>query len=85
MALPKSFSMQGPGNSTIAIPSVGFGTWATGGPNTPASGEWVKKAVSDALKAGYRHIDCAWYYGVSTYFEIPPLVHRLERGKVGTP
>jgi diketogulonate reductase-like aldo/keto reductase len=58
--------MQAPGGKTVQIPSVGFGTWASGGPNTPASGEWVKIAVVAALKAGYRHLDCAWYYGVST-------------------
>ena len=53
------------GGKTIQMPSIGFGTWASGGPNMPASGEWVRKAVLAALAAGYRHLDCAWYYGVS--------------------
>ena len=27
---------------------------------------WCKDATLEALKAGYRHLDCAWMYGVST-------------------
>lgn len=37
---------------------VGYGTWAAGD-NT-----WAKDATVAALKAGYRHLDCAWMYGV---------------------
>ncbi|ORX85296.1 Aldo/keto reductase [Basidiobolus meristosporus CBS 931.73] len=38
------------------IPLVGFGTW-----QSPKNE--VRKAVEIALKAGYRHIDCAYIYG----------------------
>ncbi len=39
----------------VSIPKIGFGTWQI--PNNTAY-----KAVSDALKAGYRHIDTALAY-----------------------
>ncbi|KAG0695372.1 NADP-dependent oxidoreductase domain-containing protein [Suillus ampliporus] len=38
------------------IPAIGLGTWQSK-PNE------VARAVEHALKAGYRHIDCAWAYG----------------------
>lgn len=38
------------------IPSLGFGTWNLDKSN-------VTEAVSAALEAGYRHIDCATIYG----------------------
>ncbi|KAH0792698.1 aldose reductase-like isoform X1 [Histomonas meleagridis] len=38
------------------IPKVGFGTWSV-----PES-EVVENAVKEAIKAGYRHIDCAFSY-----------------------
>lgn len=41
----------------VQIPCVGFGTWQT--PN----GETAVRAVSEAIKAGYRHIDTAAVYG----------------------
>ena len=41
----------------IEIPDIGFGTW-----NIP-SGEDCEKAVFEAIKAGYRHIDTAGAYG----------------------
>ena len=39
-----------------AIPVIGFGTWRL-------SGETCARAVADALRAGYRHIDTAAAYG----------------------
>ena len=58
MSLPKSFPLRVAGGKTIQIPSVGYGTWASG------ENSWAKDAVVTALKAGYRHLDCAWMYGV---------------------
>ncbi|KAF2177431.1 GCY protein [Zopfia rhizophila CBS 207.26] len=42
-------------NTGAKIPAVGFGTWQ-------AKPHEVEKAVEIALKAGYRHIDCAAIY-----------------------
>jgi diketogulonate reductase-like aldo/keto reductase len=42
-------------NTGAQIPAVGFGTWQA------KPGE-VERAVETALKAGYRHIDCAAIY-----------------------
>ncbi|WVW82820.1 hypothetical protein I302_104832 [Kwoniella bestiolae CBS 10118] len=39
-------------NNGLVIPQVGYGTWQA------APGE-VEKAVEEAIKVGYRHIDCA--------------------------
>lgn len=44
-------------NNGVKIPAVGFGTFA----NEGAKGE-TYKAVMCALKVGYRHLDCAWFY-----------------------
>ena len=44
-------------NNGVDIPAVGFGTFA----NEGAKGE-TYKAVTHALKVGYRHLDCAWFY-----------------------
>lgn len=57
-SLPKTFPLRAAGVKTIQIPSVGYGTWASGDTS------WCKDAVLEALKAGYRHLDCAWMYGV---------------------
>ncbi|KAG6377310.1 NADP-dependent oxidoreductase domain-containing protein [Boletus reticuloceps] len=43
-------------NDGQSIPAVGLGTWQSK-PNE------VARAVETALRAGYRHLDCAWAYG----------------------
>ncbi|KAF8551590.1 Aldo/keto reductase [Imleria badia] len=43
-------------NNGQSIPAVGLGTWQSK-PNE------VAHAVETALRAGYRHLDCAWAYG----------------------
>ncbi|KAI9845014.1 MAG: hypothetical protein M1837_005158 [Sclerophora amabilis] len=58
MSIATSFPMRAPDGKTIEVPAVGFGTWAAGGTG------WCKDATLAALKAGYRHLDCAWKYGV---------------------
>lgn len=42
-------------NTGAEIPAVGFGTWQ-------AAPKEVEKAVEEALRQGYRHIDCAAIY-----------------------
>ena len=44
-------------NNGVQIPAVGFGTFADEG----VIGE-TYKAVLCALRVGYRHLDCAWFY-----------------------
>lgn len=43
-------------NTGAKIPAIGLGTWQNGG-------DLCIEAVRAALKAGYRHIDCAHLYG----------------------
>lgn len=66
MELPRTFSAPIAGGKTIDIPTVGYGTWASDGtnPTTPAHPSWIKPALKVALDAGYRHLECAWFYGV---------------------
>ena len=64
MSLPKTMPMKS-AKGTIEVPSVGFGTYA------PGDTSWCYAATLEALKAGYRHLDCAWNYGVT-----PPLPPR---------
>lgn len=42
-------------NNGISMPALGFGTYA----NDRQDGE-TYAAVTSALEAGYRHLDCAW-------------------------
>lgn len=51
MPLPTHFTL----NNGEKIPAVGFGTWL-------APPGQVEGAVEIALKAGYRHLDCAAVY-----------------------
>ncbi|GAA0233100.1 aldo/keto reductase [Metaclostridioides mangenotii] len=44
-------------NNNYKIPSIGFGTFRT------PSGEETEQSVLNAIKSGYRHIDCAAAYG----------------------
>ncbi|TVY43543.1 Glycerol 2-dehydrogenase (NADP(+)) [Lachnellula subtilissima] len=44
-------------NNGVSLPALGFGTFA----NEGSKGE-THKAVVSALNAGYRHLDCAWFY-----------------------
>ena len=66
MSLPKSFHIKVAGGKTSAIPSVGFGTWASDGssPTSPADPAWIIDGLAFALDVGYRHLDGAWFYGV---------------------
>lgn len=41
----------------VQVPALGFGTFA----NEGKKGE-THQAVIHALRAGYRHLDCAWFY-----------------------
>lgn len=43
-------------NNGLEVPQIGFGTWQA------APGQ-VERAVTEALRVGYRHIDCALIYG----------------------
>ncbi len=45
-------------NLPSSIPLLGFGTW-----NLDFSSHTTSAAVSTALKAGHRHLDCAYIYG----------------------
>lgn len=53
-------------NGDIEVPTVGFGTWAFG------DNSWCGDATLHAIKAGYRHLDCAWHYGVMPFLPCTP-------------
>lgn len=68
-------------NNGVKMPGLGFGTFA----NEGAKGE-TYKAVTEALKVGYRHLDCAWFYlneaevgdGVRDFLKENPSVKRED-------
>lgn len=83
MALPRSFPMRVAEGRIAEIPSVGFGTWAfEGGPTDPANPEWIKKALKVAFDAGYRHLECAWFYGVDREIGEAIREHGIPRSDV---
>jgi hypothetical protein len=65
----------------VKIPAVGFGTFASEG----SKGE-TYNAVMCALRTGYRHLDCAWYYlnedevgdGIRDFLKENPSVKRED-------
>lgn len=65
----------------VAIPGLGFGTFASEG----SPGE-TYRAVLHALRTGYRHLDCAWYYlnedevgqGIREFLAEDPSVKRSD-------
>ncbi|OJJ49416.1 hypothetical protein ASPZODRAFT_92068 [Penicilliopsis zonata CBS 506.65] len=65
----------------VTIPGVGFGTFA----NEGSKGE-TYKAVTHALRTGYRHLDCAWFYlnedevgeGIHDFLKENPSVKRED-------
>jgi diketogulonate reductase-like aldo/keto reductase len=68
-------------NNGVEMPALGFGTFA----NEGRKGE-THKAVVHALNAGYRHLDCAWFYrnedevgsGLRDFLSQNPTVKRSE-------
>ncbi|CAI5758037.1 unnamed protein product [Candida verbasci] len=48
-------------NNGRTIPALGLGTVPSDDP------KYVKDQVITAIKAGYRHVDTAWYYGTEKY------------------
>ncbi|RAL63730.1 hypothetical protein DID88_003377 [Monilinia fructigena] len=68
-------------NNGVQMPALGFGTFA----NQGSVGE-THKAVVAALNAGYRHLDCAWFYqnegevgtGVREFLAANPSVKRSD-------
>jgi diketogulonate reductase-like aldo/keto reductase len=68
-------------NNGVEMPALGFGTFA----NEGSKGE-THKAVVHALNAGYRHLDCAWFYqneeevgsGLRDFLSTNPSVKRSD-------
>ncbi len=68
-------------NNGVEMPALGFGTFS----NEGSKGE-THKAVLHALKAGYRHLDCAWFYqneeevgsGIRDFLSQSPSVNRSD-------
>lgn len=53
MSQGKTFKL----SNGVEIPAVGFGTFSSEGSKGQAY-----EAVIHALRTGYRHLDCAWFY-----------------------
>jgi len=53
------------GNTGETIPSIGLGTWAIGGEESPdySRDQELIKLIAAAIDMGYTHIDTAEYYG----------------------
>jgi diketogulonate reductase-like aldo/keto reductase len=68
-------------NNGVEMPALGFGTFA----NQGSPGE-TRKAVVHALDAGYRNLDCAWFYqneeevgtGIREFLSKTPSVKRED-------
>ncbi|KAJ5606190.1 Glycerol 2-dehydrogenase (NADP(+)) [Penicillium lagena] len=77
MSNGKTFTL----SNGVKIPAVGFGTFASEG----AKGE-TYAAVTCALRTGYRHLDCAWFYlnedevgeGIRDFLKENPSVKRED-------
>lgn len=77
MSNGKTFTL----SNGVKIPAVGFGTFASEG----AKGE-TYAAVTTALRTGYRHLDCAWFYlnedevgeGIRDFLKENPSVKRSD-------
>lgn len=68
MSLRKTFTIQLADGKTAECPALGFGTWAFEEGKTPvdpAHPSWLKDALKVGFEVGYRHIEGAWFYGVS--------------------
>ena len=69
-------------NTSAKIPALGFGTFAA----NREKGESMRNATLTALRAGYRHLDCAAFYqneseigdGIRDFLEENPRVKRAE-------
>lgn len=72
MSLGRTFTLP----TGAKIPAVGFGTFA----NEGSKGESYKSTIA-ALRAGYRHLDCAWYY--LNEEEIGDAIHDFIKEKNG--
>jgi diketogulonate reductase-like aldo/keto reductase len=64
-------------NNGVDMPALGFGTFA----NEGSKGE-THKAVVHALNAGYRHLDCAWFYRHQQTPDGKARTHMARNGEV---
>lgn len=80
-SIMNSIDFKLPLSNGVKIPALGFGTFA----NEGVKGE-THKAVVHALRAGYRHLDCAWFYqnedevgsGIREYMAEDPSLKRED-------